>query len=92
VLSTRAGLRRCRQSQTGPRAPFRRFHERLPVPPSQDSKLKDIAYPTERSNPAAHRTEGFNDAEAAVNRLDDIYERNTRFLRVVLRRMANGEP
>ena len=37
-------------------------------------------------------TEAFTDAAAAVNRLDDIYERNTRFLRDRFEAYANGEP
>src|SRR6267378_773576 len=36
-------------------------------------------------------TEAFTDAAAAVNRLDDIYERNTRFLRDRFEAYANGE-
>jgi AMP nucleosidase len=37
-------------------------------------------------------TEAFTDAAAAANRLDDIYERNTRFLRDRFEAYANGEP
>ncbi len=37
-------------------------------------------------------TEAFTDAAAAVNRLDDIYERNTRFLRDRFEAYANGQP
>jgi AMP nucleosidase len=37
-------------------------------------------------------TEAFTDAAAAVARLDDIYERNTRFLRDRFETYANGEP
>src|SRR5258708_11998048 len=37
-------------------------------------------------------TEAFTDAAAAVARLDDIYERNTRFLADRFEASANGEP
>jgi AMP nucleosidase len=37
-------------------------------------------------------TEVFTDATAAVARLDEIYERNTRFLRDRFEAYANGEP
>ena len=37
-------------------------------------------------------TEAFTDAAAAVARLEEIYERNTRFLRDRFEAYANGEP
>ncbi|MBX9830146.1 MAG: AMP nucleosidase [Xanthobacteraceae bacterium] len=37
-------------------------------------------------------TEAFTDATAAVARLDEIYERNTRFMRERFEAYANGEP
>jgi AMP nucleosidase len=41
--------------------------------------------------PPAIATEAFTDADAAVGRLEDIYERNTQFLRDRFEAYANGE-
>ena len=41
--------------------------------------------------PQCIATEAFTDATAAVARLDEIYERNTRFLRDRFEAYANGE-
>jgi AMP nucleosidase len=42
--------------------------------------------------PPGIATEAFTDAEAAVGRLEEIYERNTAFLRDRFEAYANGEP
>ena len=42
-------------------------------------------------SPPCFATEAFTNATAAVARLDEIYERNTRFLRDRLAAYANGE-
>src|SRR5690348_3960395 len=43
------------------------------------------------SSPQAVASEAFTDASAAVARLEDIYERNTQFLRDRFEAYANGE-
>src|SRR6516164_8796454 len=42
--------------------------------------------------PPLFATEAFTDATSAVTRLDEIYERNTRFLRDRFEAYVNGEP
>jgi len=42
--------------------------------------------------PRPFTTEAFSDATAAVDRLDEIYDRNTRFLRDRFEAYINGEP
>jgi len=42
--------------------------------------------------PRPFTTEAFSDAIAAVDRLDEIYDRNTRFLRDRFEAYINGEP
>ena len=42
--------------------------------------------------PRPFTTEAFSDATAAVDRLNEIYDRNTRFLRDRFEAYINGEP
>jgi AMP nucleosidase len=42
--------------------------------------------------PPAIATEAFTDAGAAVGRLEEIYERNTQFLRDRFEEYTNGDP
>src|ERR1700719_2648175 len=54
-------------------------------------ELDDMHPPLSVRTPRRIATEAFTDAAAAVARLDDIYERNARFLRDRFEAYANGE-
>src|SRR5215467_9382012 len=52
--------------------------------------MKDTA--VSMQSPQLMSTQAFTDATAAVGRLEEIYERNTRFLRDRFEAYVNGEP
>lgn len=54
--------------------------------------MKEMRASMDVVTPQRIATEAFTDAASAVARLDEIYERNTRFLRDSFEAFANGEP
>lgn len=54
--------------------------------------MNDMRPLTDVVTPQRITTEAFADARAAVDRLDEIYQRNTRFLRDRFEAFANGRP
>src|SRR5215475_12435898 len=57
----------------------------------KQTELDDMHSTTRVQTPPRIATEAFTDAAAAVARLEDIYERNARFLRDRFEAYANGE-